>query len=240
MPDPFNSGASLSVENLVSGYSGSRVISGLQFSVACGEIVAVIGRNGAGKTTLFRTLMGLLPAAEGAIILDDQAISLLPTELRARKGMGYVPQGRGMFLGLSVSENLLMGELMNPGSARLNYAIVEECFPVLSERRGQVAESLSGGQQQMLAIARTIVGGARLLLLDEPSEGIQPSVVLRLSDILLRLNRDYGITIVFAEQNLSLIRRLARRCVVLEKGSVIADVAIDEVSDIDLQRFLSL
>ena len=203
--------ALLEIQGLRGGYGGKPVLQGVDFTVRQGEIVAIIGRNGVGKTTLLRTLMGLLPQASGTVRLRGMELARMPAHRRARAGIGYVPQGRDVFPRMTVEENLRVGER---GPA--DYAAIYALFPILQERRKQPAGTLSGGQQQQLAIGRVLIGRPDLILLDEPSEGIQPNIVQDIGRIAVTLNRQTGVTIVLVEQNLDLIRASAQRGYVLD------------------------
>ncbi len=167
----------LTIENLHASYGGSLVLQGVDLSVQRGQIKAIMGRNGMGKTTLLKTIMGLLPPHSGKILFEDDPIQGLPTHEIAYKGIAYVPQGREIFGEFTVYENLRLGTLGRPRSKRKIPQDIFDYFPVLYERQNQRAGSFSGGEQQMLAIARALVSRPNLLLLDEPSEGIQPSIV---------------------------------------------------------------
>lgn len=233
----------LTVSDIVVGYQkGSRVLDGLSFDVDRGEIVALIGRNGMGKTTLIKAIAGQLPIAEGAITFDGYAIHGLPPYRIANLGIGYVPQGREVFAEFSVGQNLLMGVL---GIRRLANALPDwafDPFPVLAERQDQRAGTLSGGQQQQLAIMRALVGQPKLLLLDEPSEGIQPSIVAEIGRTLRRVAEESGLTILLVEQNLYLVLALASRCLFVENGRISEQAPIEAVrADSTLiHRYLSV
>jgi branched-chain amino acid transport system ATP-binding protein len=231
----------LSVEGLRGGYGGEPVLQGVDLSVGRGEIVAVIGRNGMGKSTLMRALIGLLPASAGSIILDGQDIAQIPANRRARLGIGYIPQGRDVFPRLSVRENLLVGEAARANGGAPDYDRVHAFFPILKERASQAAGTLSGGQQQQLAIGRAMIGDPRLMLLDEPSEGIQPSIVKDIARNVRQLNAETGVTVLFVEQNLDLIVSLARRGFVMDKGRIVAEIGPDEIGRRDVvRRWLAL
>lgn len=220
----------LSVRGLRAGYGGKPVLQGVDLEVRRGEIVAVIGRNGVGKSTLMRALIGLLPPMAGEVRFAGSGIGALAPHQRARRGIGYVPQGRDVFPRLSVEENLRVGEAMRRAGPA-EYEHVWRTFPILRERRRQRAGTLSGGQQQQLAIGRVLVGRPSLLLLDEPSEGIQPSVVQDIARIIVSLNRDTGLTVVLVEQNLDMIRLMAQRCYVMDKGRITAELDSAELHD---------
>lgn len=230
----------LRVQDLRAGYGGEPVLQGVSLHVGRGEIVAVIGRNGVGKSTLMRTLIGLLPVKEGTIAFRGETINALPAQRRARLGIGYIPQGRDVFPRLTVHENLLVGETARR-EGKPDYARVYDFFPILKERASQAAGTLSGGQQQQLAIGRAMVGGPDLMLLDEPSEGIQPSIVKDIARNIRRLNAETGLTVLFVEQNLDLIVSLAQRGFVIDKGRIIAEVGPDEIRDREkVKRWLAL
>jgi len=228
--------ALLEIQGLRGGYGGKPVLQGVDFTVRQGEIVAIIGRNGVGKTTLLRTLMGLLPQAAGTVRLRGMELARMPAHRRARAGIGYVPQGRDVFPRMTVEENLRVGER---GPA--DYAAIYALFPILQERRKQPAGTLSGGQQQQLAIGRVLIGRPDLILLDEPSEGIQPNIVQDIGRIAVTLNRQTGVTIVLVEQNLDLIRATAQRGYVMDKGRITAELDADALADRDtVRRYLAL
>ena len=231
----------LSIDNLVSGYGGEPVLQGVTLSVVAGEIVAVIGRNGVGKSTLMRTIIGLLPVRSGSLRLDGADLAPLPAFRRARAGIGYIPQGRDVFPRLTVTENLIVGETALAGRGRPDLSRVHAFFPILKERAAQAAGTLSGGQQQQLAIGRAMMGNPRLMLLDEPSEGIQPSIVKDIARNIRRLNAETGLTVLFVEQNLDLIVSLAQRGFVIDKGRIVAALNHEEMRDREtVKKWLAL
>jgi branched-chain amino acid transport system ATP-binding protein len=195
-----------------------------------------------GKTTLMQAIIGLLPLAKGSIALEGKTISSAPADERARLGIGYVPQGRGIFPGLTVEENLEMGELINAragGTRPLDVAF--QYFPRLAERRTQRAGTLSGGEQAMLAIGRALVGQPSLMLLDEPSEGLQPNLVQQIGDDIRRINAELGTTVLFVEQNIELVMHLAQRGYVMDKGAVSAELDGNGIKNQEsLIRYLSV
>jgi urea ABC transporter ATP-binding protein UrtE len=233
---PMRKEVVLSTFDLRTGYGGKPVLQGVDLKVLEGEIVAVIGRNGVGKSTLMKTLIGLLPTAGGKILFKDEDVSALPAHARARLGIGYVPQGRDVFPRMSVEENLRVGESIHGKRDPAGYELAYGAFPILAERRRQRAGTMSGGQQQQLAIGRVLVGLPSLILLDEPSEGIQPSIVQDIARIVIDLNRRTGTTIVFVEQNLDMIRAMAQRCYVMDKGRIVAELTALELQDRELVR----
>jgi urea transport system ATP-binding protein len=229
----------MDTRGLAAGYGGKPVLQGVDMAINPGEVVAVIGRNGVGKTTLMRALIGLLPASGGEIRFEGETINALGAYQRARRGIGYVPQGRDVFPRMSVEDNLRVGAAIRPGGADIDQ--IYEVFPILRERRRQAAGTLSGGQQQQLAIGRVLVAEPRLILLDEPSEGIQPSIVQDIARVITALNRRTGTTIVLVEQNIDTIRAMAQRCYVMDKGRIIAELAAADLDDREtVRRYLAI
>lgn len=221
----------LSASELRSGYGTSDVLQDVGITVERGEVVGVLGRNGVGKTTLMKTLIGLLPARAGSIVFRDQDVTGLSADKRARLGIGYVPQGRGIFPDMTVRDNLRMGGLINAANAALDFDLVFDYFPFLKERQAQRGGTLSGGQQAMLAIARALIGGPDLLLLDEPSDGVQPSIVQEIGEFIQGLNADKGLTVLIVEQNIDLMQKVAQRAYALDKGRVVAAVERGDLQD---------
>lgn len=232
----------LNTTGLWSGYGGKPVLQGVDMQVQEGEIVAVIGRNGVGKSTLMKSLIGLLPTDKGSVVFRGSAIDTLSAHKRARLGIGYVPQGRDVFPRMSVLENLAIGEEISGKRApkdRLDQ--IFSFFPILAERRDQRAGTMSGGQQQQLAIGRVLMGAPALILLDEPSEGIQPNIVQDIARIMVELNRATGVTVVFVEQNIDMIRAMASRAYVMDKGRITNEIAPDALEDRDaVRRYLAV
>jgi branched-chain amino acid transport system ATP-binding protein len=207
----------LKVEGLVSGYGETVVLDGLSFDIAPGGTLAVLGRNGVGKTTLLTTLMGITTRHGGSIHLGDQPIQDLPVHRRARMGLGYVPQEREIFASLTVEENIAVSVL--PGGWGIEK--VYELFPRLKERRRNTGNRLSGGEQQMLAVARALVGAPKVLLLDEPLEGLAPIVIEALFDALIKIRDESGLTIVLIEQKAELALSFAKGCIVIDRGKIV-------------------
>ena len=225
------SGALLDVQDLVAGYGTGDILQGVTLDIWPGEMVATVGRNGVGKSTLMKTIIGLLSTRRGSIYLRGESITHLRADQRAALGIGYIPQGREIFPELSVEENLMMGETINSAKQSLRYDLVYEYFPILWERRRQVAGTFSGGQQQMLAIGRALVGRPTLLLLDEPSLGIQPSIIQEIGQALVRLNREEALTILLVEQNMRLIEHVAIRAYAMDKGRIVASLTREMLKD---------
>ncbi len=230
----------LEVAGLRSSYGATPILTGVDLSIGKGEIVALIGRNGVGKTTTMRCLIGLLRASSGTIRYDGQDVTRMPADDRARLGIGYIPQGRDVFPRMTVEENLKVGELIGSGRHESHGELVFQYFPILKERRKQMAGTLSGGQQQQLAIGRVLIGGPALILLDEPSEGVQPSIVQLICRVLRSIRDDLGTTILFVEQNLDTILAIAERGYVMEKGHVVARLEPGDVSQESVRRHLLL
>jgi branched-chain amino acid transport system ATP-binding protein len=210
----------LAVEGLHTYYGKSHVLHDLSFAVPRGGITVLVGRNGAGKTTTLRSLMGLTPPRQGRVRLDGRDVTGEPPHRMYRLGVGYVPEGRQIFPELTVGENLRLGLRGGDAGAAGPLARIFEHFPVLRERWRQKGRSLSGGEQQMLAVARALAGRPQLLLLDEPSQGLAPLFVRMLGELLLRLRAE-GLTILLVEQNVRLALAVADRVAVLSKGTVV-------------------
>jgi urea transport system ATP-binding protein len=210
----------LTVEGLNQFYGGSHILRGLSFEAASGEVTALLGRNGVGKTTLLRALMGLLPVASGRIIFQGRDIAGIPPYRRAAAGIGYVPQGREIFPRLTVEENLLMGLSARARSEPIPPRVFE-LFPVLSEMKGRRGGDLSGGQQQQLAIGRALAMNPRLLILDEPTEGIQPSIIKDIERAIRKLAGEGSMAILLVEQYYDFSRSLADRYLVMQRGEIV-------------------
>ncbi len=221
----------LTLSAIDSFYGRSHILHDLSIQAGQGEILAVLGRNGVGKTTLLKTIMGLTDRADGTITLDGKDISVALTFERARAGIGYVPQGRQIIPDFSVRENILMGGFAANGSGRRIPEIVPELFPYLTENLERPGGLLSGGQQQQLAIARALAANPKILLMDEPTEGIQPNIVEQIEQSIIRLNRELGLTIVLVEQNVSFAREAANSFAMMENGRSVASGSIDALSD---------
>jgi branched-chain amino acid transport system ATP-binding protein len=213
----------LQVDELETAYGPVRALDRVSFEVAQGSITAVLGANGAGKTSLLRTLSGLVRARAGRIRLDGRSISQLPVEQIVRLGMAHVPEGRGVIPELTVEENLRLGGLWRGGGGRDGLADVYETFPRLGERGAQPANTLSGGERQMLVIGRALMSKPRLLLLDEPSLGLAPTLAAQLMRLVRDLREETGLTVLLVEQNAKAALSVADRGIVLSLGRIVAD-----------------
>ena len=221
----------LQVKGASTGYGTTPILQGMEFTVNKGEIVAIIGRNGVGKSTLMKCLIGLLPCNAGSIWFNGGDVTREPANRRAGLGMGYIPQGREVFPQLTVAENLFMGNLISRHKTTKLTDLVYKYFPILTERREQKAGTMSGGEQQQLAIGRALIGNPDLMLLDEPSEGIQPSIVQQIAENVRQLNKEIGLTVLFVEQNDDMIMHMAQRCYVMDKGRIVDEVAPEKLAD---------
>jgi len=210
----------LLVENLNQYYGGSHILRDLSFDVPAGRVTALLGRNGVGKTTLLKTLMGLLPAASGRVRFGERDLTQAKPDARARAGIGYVPQGREIFPRLSVEENLEIGLATKPGAAVPTR--IFEMFPVLGQMLHRRGGDLSGGQQQQLAIGRALAMGPTVLILDEPTEGIQPSIIKDIERVIRSLAQSGEMAILLVEQYYDFARSLADQYIVMERGEIVA------------------
>ncbi len=223
-------------------YGESHILRDVDLSVGKGQMVCLIGRNGVGKTTLLKTIMGLLPPRTGEIYYQDSLINPKPTHKRVRMGIGYVPQGREIIPRLTVAENLLLGFEALPQGRKGKEKIPEEIFtlfPVLKTMLSRRGGDLSGGQQQQLAIARALVGKPQLLLLDEPTEGIQPSIILEIEAAVKRIIAETGISVLLVEQHLHFVRQ-ADKYYAMQKGGIVASGDTADLSQEIIQRFLAV
>lgn len=232
----------LEMENLSAGYGEALVLREFSCRIASGKVTALMGRNGMGKTTLLKTIMGLIRAQSGRIIFDGVPIEKQPTHQISRAGMGYVPQGREIFADFTVSENLRLSLLGHEGGTVLPLEKIYGWFPILKERAEQRAGTFSGGQQQILAIARALIGGPKMLLLDEPTEGIQPSIVHDIGIQLGRIAHETGLGILIVEQNVDMVLTLADEVMFMENGTIQERCDIDTLRQDDnlLHRYLSV
>ncbi|GHE03261.1 branched-chain amino acid ABC transporter ATPase [Defluviimonas sp. 20V17] len=224
----------LELRDIEAGYGAVRVLRGVSLSAAAGAVTCVMGRNGAGKSTLMKAIMGLIPVAAGHVLLDGNPIEALPAHQVPRRGLAYVPQGRRLFAELTVEENLGVGLLVRRGDAGLRRHVLD-LFPRLEERLDQQAWTLSGGEQQMLAIARALCLGPRVLLLDEPTEGLQPSMITLIRDTVLRLKAE-GLAVVLVEQRVEAVLEMADQVVFMANGRV-AETAATQGLAPDARQF---
>jgi urea transport system ATP-binding protein len=220
-------------------YGGSHILWDLEMTVPKGSCTCLMGRNGMGKTTLLKCIMGLLPLTTGQLSFEGRDLGALPAEARARLGIGYVPQGREIFSQLTVEENLRIGLPSRKDGARTVPEHIYELFPVLKRMLNRRGGDLSGGQQQQLAIGRALVIEPTLLILDEPTEGIQPNIVHEIGDVITRL-RGAGLTVLLVEQKLPFARRVASDVRILDKGRLVVSGGIAELSDEVVQRHLTV
>ena len=210
----------LRVDNLNQYYGGSHILRGLSFEVPLGKVTTLLGRNGVGKTTLLKTLMGLVPVASGSVRFGDEDITRAPSHARVKAGIGFVPQGREIFPRLTVEENLLMGLATRPRGTPMP-ARIFDMFPVLKQMLGRRGGDLSGGQQQQLAIGRALAFGPKLLILDEPTEGIQPSIIKDIERAIRSLAETGEMAILLVEQYYDFARALADHYLVMERGEIV-------------------
>jgi urea transport system ATP-binding protein len=229
----------LTLTHLNQFYGGSHTLWDLDMTVPKGSCTCLMGRNGMGKTTLLKCIMGMLPLASGELSFDGRDLRATPAEARARLGIGYVPQGREIFSQLTVEENLRIGLAARRDGARAVPEHIYELFPVLKRMLGRRGGDLSGGQQQQLAIGRALVIEPTLLILDEPTEGIQPNIVHEIGDVITRL-RGAGLTVLLVEQKLPFARRVASDVRILDKGRLVVSGAIAELTDELVQRHLTV
>ena len=221
-------------------YGGSHTLWDVDLLVPGGSRTCIMGRNGMGKTTLLKCVMGLLPVASGEIVFDGQDLRRLPAEARARLGIGYVPQGREIFSHLTVEENLCVGLGARKNGPRTIPERIFDLFPALKSMLRRRGGDLSGGQQQQLAIGRALVLEPKLLILDEPTEGIQPNIVHEIGDVILRLNEEVGVTVLLVEQKLPFARRIASEFQILEKGRCVVAGDIRMLTDTVVHTYLAV
>ncbi len=236
-PEPM-----LSIKDLNVYYGESHILRDVDLNVSPGKMVCLIGRNGVGKTTLLKTIMGLLPQRSGEIYFEGGALSKMPTDRRVKSGIAYVPQGREIIARLTVEENLLLGMEARAGGRKKGDRIPAEIFdlfPVLQQMLGRMGGDLSGGQQQQLSIARALMGNPRLLVLDEPTEGIQPSIILEIEAAVKKIVRETGISVLLVEQHLHFVRQ-ADWYYAMQKGGIVASGSTDELSKDVVQEFLAV
>ncbi len=230
----------LSMNNVTSYYGKTPILKDFSFGLDEGKCLCVLGRNGVGKTTLMRTIMGLTDRSVGDIFVNGRNINGTETYQRAKLGIGYVPQGRGILAEFTVRENILLGTFARPDGVPDIPEICLRLFPYLKANLDRRAGLLSGGQKQQLAIARALAVGPKVLLLDEPTEGIQPNIVHEIGDTLLTLNKEFGITLLLTEQHIKVARRLGDAFLMVDNGRVVATGAIEDLDTALIQKHLTI
>ncbi|AUJ66006.1 ABC transporter ATP-binding protein (plasmid) [Aestuarium zhoushanense] len=230
----------LSVNDLHSFYDGSHTLHGVSFDLEEGGVLAVLGRNGVGKTTLLKSIMGLAVRSTGSIELASHELINEPTYLRARAGIGYVPQGRQIIPDFTVRENIILGGFADEQNTKFMPEIAETLFPYIVENLDRRGALLSGGQQQQLAIVRALATDPRLLLLDEPTEGIQPNIVEKIEEAIITLNESLGISVILVDQNIEFARRAAKSFLLMEKGRIVAGGPIDDLTDDLVHQYMAI
>ncbi len=234
----------LKLDNVSSSYGESKVIKNVSLEISSGRFFGILGKNGMGKTTLLKTIMGLMDRSEGEISLDEKNISKVTTNLRAKYGLGYVPQGRGILPQFTVQENMMIGsfarEKENLNNVNEDVEFVLKLFPILKDFQKRRGGDLSGGQQQQLAIARALLTKPKILILDEPTEGIQPNIVEEIEDVLMRLNKDLKLTIILVEQSVGFVKKAANDFIILERGEVVEKGSASKISDQLVDKYLTI
>ncbi len=231
----------LEIKELQAAYGQSAILWGVDMVARQGEVTTVMGRNGVGKTTLMRTIMGLVTRTGGDITFDGKSITSLPTHQRAKGGIAYVPQGREIIPKLTVYENILIGtEALSTRDKSFDEDEIYSIFPILKSFRSRLGGNLSGGQQQQLAIARALVGNPKLLILDEPTEGIQPSITLEIADVLKELIKKRNLGVLLVEQKLDFAKLLTDEYVIMDRGRVVRNFSKDNADYEELKGFLSV
>ncbi len=230
----------LEVQDIYVNYGKSKVINGISLEVEEGDKLAIMGRNGVGKTTLLKSIIGVLPLEGGSISLQGDVISGKPAHIRSRKGIAYVPQGREIIPDLTVEENLDLGGYAHVQLLEEQKKLVLKFFPALEIHMKRKGGVLSGGQQQQLAIARALMAGPKILLLDEPTEGIQPNVIAEIATILDRIRKEMGVTLVIVEQNLKFAKKIADKYVIIQKGKIVSRGNMDQLQEETINKYLAV
>ena len=228
----------MQIQNYHVSYGQSKVLHGLEFEVNPGEIVALVGRNGMGKTTLMKSLMGIVPATQGKMLLNNEDMTGFLSHERVSRGVAYVPQGRMIFPTMTVEDNIETG--LAASNRKTIPDEIYDLFPVLKEMRTRHGGNLSGGQQQQLAIARALVSEPKVLLLDEPTEGIQPSIIKELAQVLKRIRDERGLSILVSEQVLSFVMDASDRIMVIENGRIVHEDNRNDVNEDTIVKYLSV
>ena len=232
----------LKINNISAGYGSTTVINSFSFAINHGEILTITGRNGVGKSTLLKSIMGVIPIKSGNLFFQNEDISIKSSSDRSMLGISYVPQGREIFSSLSVEENILLPILVrNKINLKIKLNEIYKLFPILEEKKNNAGSSLSGGQQQQLAIARALVSDPKVILLDEPSEGIQPSIVKFIAETVQKISKTLKTAFIVVEQNISFISQLNSDCLVVDNGRILSKISANELKDIDkAKKLLSL
>jgi len=234
----------LKLENVASYYGESLAINEINLEIKEGKFHGIIGKNGMGKSTLLKTIMGLMDKTDGLINLDGKDISKLKTNNRATEGLGYVPQGRGIMPQFTIEENLIVGTFArdknNMNNINEDFEFILKLFPILKKFWKRRGGDLSGGQQQQLAIARALLTKPKILILDEPTEGIQPNVVEEIENVLIKLNKEFNLTIIIVEQNVNFIKKAANNFSILERGKIVETGNASEISNELVQKYLTI
>ncbi|SEW52956.1 urea ABC transporter ATP-binding subunit UrtE [Chitinophaga arvensicola] len=231
----------LTVNNISAAYGQSIILRGTTLSVKKGAVTTVMGRNGVGKTTLLKTIMGLLPAQDGTILFNNENVTTLPPHKKARAGIAYVPQGREIIPKLSVYENLQLGLEAHPDrKAKIPEDEIYQLFPILKDFRKRAGGNLSGGQQQQLSIARALVSRPSLLLLDEPTEGIQPSIAQEIGSILQQLVQEKGLSVLLVEQKIDFANQVTDHYYFMDRGKMVMDGTAEELKHSELEKHISV
>ena len=232
----------LKINNISAGYGSTTVINSFSFAINQGEILSITGRNGVGKSTLLKSIMGVIPIKSGNLFFQNEDISIKSSSDRSMLGISYVPQGREIFSSLSVEENILLSILVrNKINLKIKLNEIYKLFPILEEKKNNAGSSLSGGQQQQLAIARALVSDPKVILLDEPSEGIQPSIVKFIAETVQKISKTLKTAFIVVEQNISFISQLNSDCLVVDNGRILSKISASELKDIDkAKKILSL
>lgn len=230
----------MQLDGVSSFYGKTQILRDVSFDLKQGSCLCVLGRNGVGKTTLMQTIMGLTDRSTGSIRMLGEEVASIPTHLRSLHGIGYIPQGRQIFTKFTVRENILLGCFARPDGKIEIPDLCLELFPYLAENLDRRAGLLSGGQQQQLAIARALAVNPKMLLLDEPTEGIQPNIVAEIGNKLRMLNKDHGITLILSEQHIKVARSLGDDFLMMDNGRIVAKGAIDELTDELVEKHLTV
>jgi len=230
----------LSVSGLNQFYGESHILWDIELEINEGSCVCLMGRNGVGKTTMLKTIMGLLPSRTGTINYNGVDLTKKPAESRARNGVGYVPQGREIFPLLTVEENLKISLAARRDKQKTIPDKIYELFPVLKDMKSRRGGDLSGGQQQQLAIGRALTLDPGILILDEPTEGIQPNIVQQIGDVITRLNQDDGLTVILVEQKLPFARRVGREFIIMDRGRKVAEGEMSALNDDVVSKYLTV